>query len=664
MHSAYFRESRSTYTLEDFNKKLDLNDIEKAKRVVAALKRIGVAKAVNKKIFDLDSLNEQENDYIITDDISANSDIAYTLNYVGCIYTEDCLIKCYPKYVDCNTEESKLTEHFKQVLKVIRKFNAKEEQIHLYNGQEDSKIFNRLAVALYLLNDYYANGLYSNLHEIIETNGEGEIDWDKTINETFAILKNNTPYYVELQTINTQSNKFDYFKMLHECVLTECSQELEKTGFLDLLEMPSVQLTSMSSSEFGDVDYIKYRLEKEIQNQFVTKKQNLLKTLYTFIAETKSNDIGQSVSLFGTNNFYNVWEKVCAEVFENELNTPLQTFKNAGLLKKYPMDPNSSNSTEELMHGSDELIKLIEKTKWRINESLLQPNGTLIPDIVSIDKDLKVFIILDAKYYCIKQDIEKKIVYNQPGIQDVVKQFAYNNAFHDFIFECDFEKVGNAFLVPQQTCELQENNPITVIGDVTLNLMQGYQFKIIAPIQVVELNPSFLFSNYLKNQPLKTRLIEKAKGFKYENVSRKKIYPSLSANSLNHILAGYLKPQYFNYLIEQRKENMYFYFYAEKDNVEYEIHPEILNCDIFIGYTENKSKVIIGDMEKSISKISADDLKGLLEIDGYEPTASYYYFVSIKNIKTASYEDYSDKLSRIDESLSNRYLHKHSPKVI
>lgn len=655
IHSAYFREIRTSYTLEDFKQKLELNDIEKAKKVVAALKRIGVAKAV-KKNFNPDTLNEQENEYIITDDISANPDIAYTLNYVGCIYTEDCLIKCYPKYVDCDEKNPKLTEHFKQVLKVLRKFNAKEEQVHLYNGQDDSKTFNRLAVALHLLDDYYANGVYSNLQTIIETNGEGEIDWDKTINETFAILKNNTPYYVELQTINTQSNEFDYFKMLHECVLTECSKELENSGILDLLDMTPVELTPMTLSEFGDTDYIKYRLEQEIRTQFVTKKQNLLKTLYTLIAESKSDDAGQSVSLFGTNNFYHVWEEVCATVFENELQTPLHVFKDAGLFEEYPIDPNSSSDSIKLMHGSNKLIDLIEKSKWQIKEDILRPDGTLIPDIVSIYKDSndsKVFAILDAKYYCIEQKSGK--IYNQPGIQDVVKQFAYHNAFHDFISRCRFEKVGNVFLIPQKTCELEENNPIVRIGDVTLDVMQGRRTNIVAPIQLVELNPSFLFSKYLQNSGMK---IDQAKNLKFT----KGIYQ-------NHTLFGYLRQDYFDYLIAEPREEMLFYFYAEKNNLEYEIHPEILNCDTFVGYTEdNHETLIIGSVEKSISKLSADELRLLLKtrlgINSYEPTANYYYCVTVKNITPVSYEEYEEELSELDYSLSNSRLHKHSPKVI
>ena len=55
------------------------------------------------------------------------------------------------------------------------------------NNQKDNQ-FNRLAAMVYFLVDYYENGIYSNIVDTIETNGSGEINWNKTINETFAIL--------------------------------------------------------------------------------------------------------------------------------------------------------------------------------------------------------------------------------------------------------------------------------------------------------------------------------------------------------------------------------------------------------------------------------------------------------------------------------------------
>ena len=86
----------------------------------------------------------------------------------------------------------------KQVLKVLEKYNSKEQIIRMYNDTSDSSVFNMLAVMLFLLQDYFEYGAYTNTQDIIESNGSGDILWDKTINETFTLLSNNRPYYSEL----------------------------------------------------------------------------------------------------------------------------------------------------------------------------------------------------------------------------------------------------------------------------------------------------------------------------------------------------------------------------------------------------------------------------------------------------------------------------------
>ena len=71
----------------------------------------------------------------------------------------------------------------------------------------------------------FLNDVYTNTEDIIECNGSGEILWDKTINETFTLLSENRPYYTELQTRKRVTNDFDYFKRLHECLVTMASKK-------------------------------------------------------------------------------------------------------------------------------------------------------------------------------------------------------------------------------------------------------------------------------------------------------------------------------------------------------------------------------------------------------------------------------------------------------
>ena len=113
----------------------------------------------------------------------------------------------------------------------------------MFNDSSESQSFNLLAVLLFLLQDYFENGAYTNTEDIIESNGSGEILWERTINETFTLLSNNRPYYTDLQTKRRVSDEFDYFKRLHECVVTRASKELIDADLLDLFEITEVDVS-------------------------------------------------------------------------------------------------------------------------------------------------------------------------------------------------------------------------------------------------------------------------------------------------------------------------------------------------------------------------------------------------------------------------------------
>lgn len=134
----------------------------------------------------------------------------------------------------------------------------------MFNDSSESSSFNLLAVLLFLLQDYYENGSYSNTKEIIESNRSGEIFWDKTINETFAIIQDNRPFYVNLLTRKRVEDDFDYFKRLHECILTTASKEMKEADLLDLFEITEVDLTDEVLDDFGEKDYILYRIENKL----------------------------------------------------------------------------------------------------------------------------------------------------------------------------------------------------------------------------------------------------------------------------------------------------------------------------------------------------------------------------------------------------------------
>lgn len=104
---------------------------------------------------------------------------------------------------------------------------------------------------IHLLEDYFAHGIYTNERETTETNGEGQIDWDKTIGETFAFVRNAKPYYVDVRTSEFRDDSHDFFRLLHECVLTKCSRELQEIGVLDLFDIAPAELCARDFSDFA-----------------------------------------------------------------------------------------------------------------------------------------------------------------------------------------------------------------------------------------------------------------------------------------------------------------------------------------------------------------------------------------------------------------------------
>ncbi len=431
MISKFVREQRR-YTQQELCETLECTESEVIS-YIRKLKEYGVLKAVKASETQKDLSDLQEEDIEIADVEVGENEYLYVFTFVGVIVVAGRALKCYPKYLLHTTNP---VNELQQVIKVLEKYNTKEQIVRMFNDSSESQSFNLLAVLLFLLQDYYENGVYSNTENVIESNGSGEILWDKTINETFTLLSNNRPYYTELQTKRRVNDDFDYFKRLHECILTKASEELQAADLLDLFEITEVDLTDDELDDFGDKEYILYRIEKELNTQFNTRKQLVLKTIYAYIDHSGNLFDTDCLSIFGTNSFNLVWEGVCSDIMDNQLERPLGSLK-----LPVPLKPEYDRKQK--------LVELIEKPLWTATGK--EANDTLIPDLISIFETEQGcdFIIFDAKYYNarLEKDNPPK---GQPGIESVTKQYLYQLAYQKFIKEHGFSKVRNCFLMPTE----------------------------------------------------------------------------------------------------------------------------------------------------------------------------------------------------------------------
>ncbi|WP_019849365.1 LlaJI family restriction endonuclease [Desulfitobacterium sp. PCE1] len=469
--SEFVREQKR-YAKSDLRRIFRLSS-EDVDMFIKNLKAFGVLKTVKNCIEQRELSDLVDGDIEIADVISANDDYLYVFTYVGVITIGSRVIKCYPKYL---LSVDKPINEMKKVLKVLGRYGSRKQIVNLYNGDGDRSSFNVLAVILFLLNDYHANGVYNNTEDIVELNGEGEILWDKTINEGFSLISANRPYYIELYTEKTVDDEYDFFKQLHECILTECSNQLKNSGLLELFEMTEIDFTDVTLDSLGDVDYIMYKLQNELNVQFNTRKQLLLKTLYTYVAHKRTEEDSYGISMYGTNSFNLVWEDVCSEVFNNKLNS---TLGQLGLIV----------SLCEGYKAGDKLIDIIEKPIWSGIDSdgymfSKTSKETLIPDLITIGcQDGKAqFIIFDAKYYNIQLESGKELRGN-PGVGDVTKQYLYQMAYKKFLADHQIEIVKNCFIMPTQADVIVNKGMVKI--DMLSNLgLQNIQIRLL-PAKII-----------------------------------------------------------------------------------------------------------------------------------------------------------------------------------
>lgn len=252
------------------------------------------------------------------------------------------------------------------------------------------------------------------------------------------------------------NDDFDFFRRLHECILTRCTAELRDADLLDLFDIMGVDISDEQIEDFGDKEYVLDRIIKELNVQFNTRKQLLLKTLYAYISNSSALDDLDCFSMFGTNSFNLVWEKVCAEVMDNQLQKPI-----GGLRLPVPL----AEQYREMRHKK--LIDLIDKPQWvgtapSGEPFVKQAEDTLIPDLISIvnsDGNCQ-FIIFDAKYYNIQLEHEKKLR-SQPGIESITKQYLYQLAYKSFVENHGINTVKNCFLMPTAASKIISKGTVT-----------------------------------------------------------------------------------------------------------------------------------------------------------------------------------------------------------
>jgi len=470
-----FQEGRY-YALREFEE--ILGNSAKAKRMLWKLQRSNIIHSRKPYYSSEDSIEIKKEDIALGD---PDDRFTYVFDFVGVIeYCDDekspdgqtSIIWCYPKYMTHEPSPGDM----KIVMRALSKHNPAQFFVSASVASDTEFVYNPLALCFILLNDFFSNGLYTNPKNEQQINGDGEIDWNETIDRIIPVLYKGKPFYLDQVTNQTQDDLNSYITRLHQYLLTYASNYLEDTGLAALLGIELVKLYDGSREDFGEIDYIKQNVLQEISRQFITQKQMVLRAMYAILSNDAFSQMESPLSFYGTSSFHVTWEKACSYVFSS-------------VLEKTPAE--LSLAVPQKMQGKT-FKDIIPYPEWYpVNsDNPHYAQGTLIPDFVCCFGDF--FAILDAKYYRII--FNEKTLLGYPGVGDIDKQYLYQLAFQPII-DMNKMSVVNAFMFPGDSVAPK------LLGSVSMPVFHyGDIGNRLVPIKAVQIPANKILNLYVSGQ--------------------------------------------------------------------------------------------------------------------------------------------------------------------
>lgn len=311
-------------------------------------------------------------------------------------------------------EDSEIRKELIALTSIIIESGKKRE------GSFSSSFFNKngetnefpVSACIYLIIDFFENGLYKNQKQIIKKEKSGKINWTKTIKAVLPLLtKDRSPIYVEYMVQKSLSNNHELITQIHEyCVWWA----FNAIGFLFATYKPH-----KPNIKFNKKLFI-YTISKNMQQTFSRRNimlfQNMLALLNCFDDEN-----GITKLTIGTTDFEHVWEYMIDKAYGQTENFRKEDF--------FPYS-----------------------TWYLYNPSKEGNAGNLYPDTIMLYKenDTKKCAIIDAKYYGYHSGDCSSL----PSMESIAKQIHYGQYIFskaaDFGLSEPEKSIINIFLIPKE----------------------------------------------------------------------------------------------------------------------------------------------------------------------------------------------------------------------
>lgn len=289
----------------------------------------------------------------------------------------------FPKGMDIPVDPVDSVSGRKLLLKVLQKYGSDASPGMAKHETGDHLVYPELE----LLDDYSRSGLYTTHERHPSVNSRGRIDWPRTIKQMNPAL-NSQGIPIYLDTVNL-SNRIEAstVRRIHAYLVQKSFSDFDWL-LPDLKVPPGLFQGPLEMSDRMAIQL----LRREIDWQFLEPRIRKLRLMISVLEAEESSAKKGEGRLIGSSRFEGVWEKMCSDYFDNQV----QQYKNVAT----PAYIRGSGSTEEPHH-------------------LCMPRSRPRPDIV-ISK-AKQLAVIDAKYY----DYNR----SPPAWRDLVKQFFYAKAF-------------------------------------------------------------------------------------------------------------------------------------------------------------------------------------------------------------------------------------------
>lgn len=268
-------------------------------------------------------------------------------------------------------------------------------------GNNDEVPYNSF---IWIISDYFNNGLYQEIDKKYSQKGHGKINWKKTLNSEHYFEDDSVtfinPYYessIQRSTLITELNNY----CLHI--------SFKYIGFL----FGKVFLPECNINEESIKDNIQYYMDvinKELSKSFNDRKKTLLTNMKRILM-MNFDDSFEVQPTYGTRKYEYAWEKMVNDTLGSKI----------------------------------DISKFFPNAYWNIQGKVEEDKSKLRPDSILLNSN-KVYI-LDAKYY--KYGITGNIS-DLPHTDSIQKQITYGDHISNNPQTYGVEKnnIYNAFILP------------------------------------------------------------------------------------------------------------------------------------------------------------------------------------------------------------------------